>query len=67
MSYLLKVHSVAIILLRKGVHKNMFINDRLYEHCTESEFTELPSAFFMVDVVYILVYVLRFQQLKITL
>lgn len=30
----------------------MSINDRLYKHFTEFEFTELPSSFFMVDMVY---------------
>lgn len=44
----------------------MFINDRLYEHRTEFEFTELPTSFSMADVVHTLAYVLSFQQ-QITL
>lgn len=30
----------------------MFTNGSLYEHFTEFEFTELPTSFFMADVVY---------------
>lgn len=68
MRYLIKVHVVSMLLIKKYIHKNMVINDSLCEYFTEFEFTELPSSFSRLKQhTDIMTYVVSFQMSYFTI